>query len=156
MVTASGKFLTVKQAPSTTLIDMGSLHSLPVEKQKSLALDRYRLEPDFKLGIFGMGIMSKADVIRNIKDETPFGKLAVQVEMQYCNELMQAIKATKLPVISKMPIPLDAANGRNSVNEYGGEMRNRLTLSFVDSYSSFMRADQAARTQTYDPAQHYT
>ena len=109
MISPSGEFLTVKEVTTKTsnqrslALHAFSLHSLSDENQKKLTLERYKLEPDFTLGIFDQGNYTKAQLIDEIKKETDLGKLAVQVEMQYCNELIGSVKATKLPVIPKMP-----------------------------------------------------
>lgn len=102
MITASGDFLTVKQAASKASLGTFSLHTLSDENQKKLALERYKLEPDFKLGIFEMGHYTKAQLIDEIEKESDLGKLAVQVEMQYCNELLGSLD-TRVPVMPKIP-----------------------------------------------------
>ncbi|MBP6873013.1 MAG: hypothetical protein KBC43_13470 [Bacteroidales bacterium] len=103
LLSPSGKFLTIKEVTATSKFEFGSLHTLSGESQAKLALERYKLEPDFKLGIFEQGVMTKADVMNHIQDGTEFGQLAVQVEMQYCNELMQSLKMTTVPAFPKLP-----------------------------------------------------
>lgn len=98
-ISSSGKYLAIKEVLKDRRLSFGSLHTLNNDLQVKLTLERYKLEPDFKIGIFNGGIMTKAEVMKNIKDQTDFGKLAVQVEMQYCNELMEAVKKTSLPKI---------------------------------------------------------
>jgi len=102
-IAASGKFLALKDVIKDRSLSFGSLHTLSNDLQVKLTLERYKLESDFKLGIFDSGTMSKAEVMKNIKDQTDFGKLAVQVEMQYCNELMGLVKETSIPRIPKIP-----------------------------------------------------
>ncbi len=110
LITEYGLYLTVKEAFAKALFHRESLHALPAANQKKLTLERYRHEPDFQLGIFGVGFLPKSEVIRNISEETPFGKLAVRVEMQYCNELMQLLGAEKRPAKPRMKaLPLPAA-----------------------------------------------
>ncbi len=107
MISSSGEFLTVKQvASSKASMGVFSLHTLSGENQKKLTLERYKLEPDFTLGILELGNYTKAQILEEIKKESDFGKLVVQVEMQYCNELLGSVKATKLPVMPKMPIKI--------------------------------------------------
>jgi hypothetical protein len=103
MVSPSGKFVTIKEVSATPTLQFGSLHTLSNESKVKLTLERYKCEPDFKLGIFEQGIMTKAEILKNIQDETPFGKLAVQVEMQYCNELVLSLKKASLPAFPKLP-----------------------------------------------------
>lgn len=103
MVSPSGKFLTIKEVSSTPKLEFGSLFTMSNDSQKKLALERYKMEPDFKLGMFDEGIKSKTEILKNIQDDTEFGILAVQVEMQYCNELMQSLKKTSVPAFPKLP-----------------------------------------------------
>jgi len=103
MITASGDFLTVKQAASKASLGAFSLHTLSDDNQKKLALERYKMEPDFQLGIFELGNYTKAQVIDEIERNTDLGQLAVKVEMQYCNNLLGAVNDAKLPVMPKMP-----------------------------------------------------
>lgn len=106
-ISSSGKYLAIKEILKDRRASFGSLLSLSNEQQIKLTLERYKLEPDFKLGIFDGGTMTKAEVMKNIKDQTDFGKLAVQVEMQYCNELMTTVRKTslpKIPLIRKKPL----------------------------------------------------
>ncbi len=110
MVTESGHFVTVKEAFAKAFFTWGSLHALPAENQKKLTLERYHQEPDFRLGIFGVGFLSKEEVIRHISGETTFGKLAVRVEMQYCNEMMLSLRGARRPGVLRMKAqPLPAA-----------------------------------------------
>ena len=99
----SGKLLTIKDVVKDRSLSLGSLHTLSNDLQVKLTLERYKLEPEFKLGIFGSGTMTKAEVIKHIKEQTDFGKLAVRVEMQYCNELLETVKKRSLPKIPTIP-----------------------------------------------------
>lgn len=108
-ISSSGKYLAIKEVLKDRRQRFGSLLSLPDDQQIKLTLERYKSEPDFNLGIFDGGIMTKSEVMKNIKDQTDFGKLAVQVEMQYCNELLKLVKKTslpKIPPIRKKMIPV--------------------------------------------------
>ena len=104
MLSSSGKFLAIKEVITDRRMALGSLHTLSGDKQIQLTLERYKLEPDFKLGIFGNGTMTKSEVMKNIKDQTEFGKVAVQVEMQYCNELLKLAKSRKVVRYPRGPI----------------------------------------------------
>ncbi len=96
-ITSAGKMMSAKEVLADRTFSFGSLHAFTASQQKQLALERYKMEPDFKLGIFNQGVMTKAEVIKNIEDETDFGKIAIQAEMQYCNELMDAVRANAIP-----------------------------------------------------------
>ena len=109
-VTPSGKFSTLKEVISDRKSTLGSLHTLSDEQQIKLTLERYKMEPDFQLGIFGQGTMTKAEIMKEIQAKTEFGVLAVKVEMQYCNELIRDVRKTtipKMPIIPKNPIRIE-------------------------------------------------
>lgn len=103
LISPSGKMLTIKEVTATPKFEFGSLHTLSNESQVKLTLERYKLEPDFKLGIIEQGILTKSDVMKHIQDGTEFGQLAVRVEMQYCNELMASLKMATIPPLPKIP-----------------------------------------------------
>ena len=109
-VAPSGKFSTLKEVITDRKSTLGSLHTLSDEQQVKLTLERYKMEPDFQLGIFGQGTMTKAEIMKEIQAQTAFGVLAVQVEMQYCNELMLDVRKTsipKIPIIPRKPIRVE-------------------------------------------------
>lgn len=81
---------------------IGSLHTLPLDQQIRLTQERYKLEPDFKLGIVDLGVLSKAEVLEHVAKQTDFGKMAVQAEMEYCNQLMTELTLTTVPAWPKM------------------------------------------------------
>ncbi|MCX6844334.1 MAG: hypothetical protein NTX53_18900 [candidate division WOR-3 bacterium] len=99
-----GKFLSAKDIV-TREFGRGSLGSLDAGQQKKLTLKRYEMEPDFKLGIFGVGLLTKAEVIQEIKEETDFGQLVVQVEMGYCTELLSSLTGKAEKVASMPTVP---------------------------------------------------
>jgi hypothetical protein len=103
MISASGEFLTVNQVATKASLGNFSLHTLSNENQKKLTLERYKLEPDFTLGIFELGKYTKAQLIDEIEKESDLGKLAIQVEMQYCNDMLGAVNAAKLPIMPEIP-----------------------------------------------------
>jgi hypothetical protein len=107
-ISATDKFLTPSEIVSQVSLSLGSLHTMSTDAQMKLALKRYKMEPDFKLAIVGVGILTKDEVIKHIKAQTEFGQLALQAEMQYCNELMHMLTARKIPSwpkVPKYPIP---------------------------------------------------
>lgn len=103
MVTPEGRFLTLQQIADTPFLGAGSLFALNEELQIKLAVQRYSLEPDFKLGVIGAGIYSRDDIIDNIKTKTPFGQLATKAEMGYCSELASSLGTATSPTWPKMP-----------------------------------------------------
>lgn len=103
MLSETGKFLNAKEVAKKSKMTVFSLHTLSDDKQIYLALKRYETEPDFKLGIFNLGTYTKAEVLKNIKEQTEFGKLAVRVEMQYCNELINSLKLRTIPRFPRIP-----------------------------------------------------
>jgi hypothetical protein len=104
-----GKFLTAADMVGRATADLrlGSSHALAADVQKKLTLERYKLEPEFKLGMVGRGEMTKAEIIENIKNDTEFGQLAVHVEMEYCNNLIDTLNAGNVVLWPKpIPVPL--------------------------------------------------
>jgi len=103
-LSSDGKFLSAKDIAGTREFGAGSLSTLSPSDQLKLTVKRYEMEPDFKLGIFGNGLLTKAEVLQEIKAETDFGQLAVQVEMGYCTELLSSLTGTAKAVkLASMP-----------------------------------------------------
>ena len=105
-VSTTGEFISIVDIAKKTVARRGSLHTLDIAQKIKLTLERYKLEPDFKLGIVAQGILTKSQVMDEIKSQTEFGKVAVQAEMEYCNQLIAAIiGADKLAVWPRIPKP---------------------------------------------------
>lgn len=110
-VSPTGAFLTPRDVVAQPSLRLGSLHALPANLQLKLALERYRIEPDFKLGVVGVGVLTKAEVVDHLRKQTAFGRTALQAEMQYCTELAATLAAgaahpwPKLPVKAMPKIP---------------------------------------------------
>jgi hypothetical protein len=107
-VSPSGEFVTAKEILSSPALGLGSLHALPEGIKLKLVLERYKFEPDFKLAILGVGILSKHEILTHIQKQTEFGRTAVNVEIDYCNELIAILGNGKLvswPTIPKGKIP---------------------------------------------------
>jgi hypothetical protein len=105
-ISPAGKFLTVADLKDQPSLALGSRFSLSKGDQLKLALERYRLEPDFKLGVIGAGIMTKREIVDEMKAQTEFGQMALGAEMVYCNELAESLGSAKLPA---WPKPLKPA-----------------------------------------------
>ena len=108
MVTPDGKFLTAKQVAQAPTRGMGSLFTLDKKLQVKLAVKRYSMEPDFKLGVINSSIYSRDDIIDNIKKQSDFGELATRVEMGYCSALATTLSMRKFPswpTVPKKKIP---------------------------------------------------
>lgn len=106
-ISPSGQFLTAADLMKQPSLALGSQFALSKAQQLKLALERYRLEPDFKLGVIGVGILSKSEIVEQLKAQTEFGKQALDAEMAYCNELAASLGATKLPVWPKPVKPVE-------------------------------------------------
>ena len=96
-ITEAGRLLTTAELEADAALRIGSLHTLPADLQVTLAVERYALEPDFKLGIIGRGILTRDEIVTHIKDRTPFGELAVRAEMHYCNQLISMLAGAEIP-----------------------------------------------------------
>ena len=103
MITPEGRFVTVRQVAEMPSLGVGSLFALEEKLQVKLAVERYSLEPDFKLGIIDLGIYSRDDIIDHIKKRTDLGKLATRAEMGYCGELAASLAVRKGPAWPKKP-----------------------------------------------------
>jgi hypothetical protein len=104
-VAPDGRFLTTTELAASPELRLGSLHTLSSELQVKLAIERYAMEPDFKLGIIGLGVLTRDEVITHMKNHTDFGQLAVRVEMGYCNNLIAALPGAEIPAWPKPPKP---------------------------------------------------
>lgn len=104
-VSPTGDLLTVNEILSTPSLSLGSLQALPTEHKLKLALERYALEPDFKLGIIGVGILSKEEVMDHIKEQTEFGQFALGAEMGYLNEFLATLPTGTIPPWPGVPEP---------------------------------------------------
>lgn len=103
-LSASGEFLKAEELAGVSSLGVGSLHALAPEKQLKLAVERYKLEPDFKLGIIGIGIKTRDEIIEEMERESEFGRLAINVEMDYCNHLIGTLAGGITPAWPKPPI----------------------------------------------------
>jgi hypothetical protein len=102
-VAPDGKLMTLQDVAATPTLGFGSLFTLSEQDQLKLALKRYEMEPDFRLGIIGLGVLTKAEVMQHLKLRSEFGKVALSAEMGYCNELVAAVSQLA-PAWPKTPI----------------------------------------------------
>jgi hypothetical protein len=103
-ITSTGTFVTPSEVMQKPSLALGSLFALDETLQVKLALERTRLEPEFKLSILGIGTFNKEEVLQHIEARTEVGKQLVRAEMNYCNELMAALQATTpIPTWPKIP-----------------------------------------------------
>jgi len=108
-VSPSGEFLAAKDILAEPSLQLGSLLTLSKEKQVELAVERYNLEPDFKLGIIGVGLLTKKEIIDHLKKQDEFGQTALEAELGYCSELMANLDPAEIatkPEMPKKPIPV--------------------------------------------------
>ncbi|MFH1686014.1 MAG: hypothetical protein ABIE70_00660 [bacterium] len=101
MMSLAGKFMTAKDVFET--VTLGSVLALGEEQKKKLVLERYRLEPDFKIGTIGHGLLTKKDVMGHIQADSELGREFMMIELGYCNELMSSLKSKTLPAWPKIP-----------------------------------------------------
>jgi hypothetical protein len=102
-VTSGGKFLTAKDIISEPGATLGSLLTLSKNDQITLAVERYKLEPDFRLGIIGVGLLTKDEIIDHIRNQDTFGQTALEAEIDYCGELVSNLQ-TKPGIERKVPV----------------------------------------------------
>ena len=103
MITSEGRFITAQQVAEAPSLGQGSPFALEEKLQIELAVKRYSLEPDFKLGIIDGGLYSKDDIIDHIERRTEFGQLVLKTEMGYCDQLSSNLKWEKVPPWPKKP-----------------------------------------------------
>jgi hypothetical protein len=106
-ISPKGKMVSAQDVLAVEDLQVGTLSALSKEDQIKLALARYDLEPDFKLGTIGVGLRTKKEIMQHIKAQDAFGQTALQAEMAYCNELITSLTSAKLPaepVIPQKPI----------------------------------------------------
>ncbi len=111
-IAADGKKSTLADVAQNPSLSMANLFSMEDKLQIELTVERYIPEPDFRLGIFEHGSMSKEEVIDSVKNQTLIGQDIVRAEMVYCQELMQNLNnpepipaKPKIPDIEPEPIP---------------------------------------------------
>ena len=104
-ITPAGEFLTANEIATQPALSLGSLFTLDTDQQLKLALERYALEPDFRLGIIGVGLLTKDEVIEHLQRRTEFGRLALRAEIGYCNELIAELAADVRPNWPPIPEP---------------------------------------------------
>jgi hypothetical protein len=102
-ISPTGEFITARGIIAAPSLGAGSMHALSNAEKVKLTLERYRLEPDFRLGIFGGGVVTKAELMQHVESQTDFGHQVVNVEMDYCNELIAALGSAQLTDWPKIP-----------------------------------------------------
>ncbi len=99
----TGQFVTASEVLANRSLSLGSLFTLDTETQVRLAVERYALEPDFRLGVMGMGVYTKAEIMEHLRMQSAFGQLVLRAEMGYCSELMAALTAPSFPAWPAIP-----------------------------------------------------
>jgi len=113
MVAPTGEFITPSELVKKPSLALGSLFALSEDLQVKLTIERNQLEPDYKLGIFGVGIVSKDEVIEHVQKRTDLGNEIIRAELGYCNELATTLaegrpsKLPEIPPLKSEPIPQD-------------------------------------------------
>ena len=112
-VTPTGEFVKPSELVEKPSLAIGSLLALSEDLQAKLTIERNKLEPDFKLGIIGVGIVTKDELIEHVEARTELGQEIVRAEMNYCNDLMATLAGgapSKWPVVptpKPEPLPTD-------------------------------------------------
>ncbi len=104
-ISETGRFVSVNEVVAQPSLSLISLYSLGFDLQLKLALERYRLEPDFKLGVVGVGIFSKEEVLEHLEQQTEFGKSLLAAEMGYLNEFLASLPTAKVQSWPEIPGP---------------------------------------------------
>ena len=153
-ITPSGEFLTASEIAKKPVLSLGSLFQLDTKQQLKLAVKRFEIEPDFRLGIIGVGLLTKTEVIEHLRRQTEFGRVALRAEMGYCNELIEELvgggKTTSWPIIPKKPIPIKP-NWRPEKKCISLKLINRI-LFCENTTDSVTRPFAAYRAKNVHPA----
>ena len=102
-VSSTGAFLTACEIANQPTLGSGSLFTLDADSQLKLALERYSLEPDFRLGIIGAGLFTKGEIIEHLKRQTDLGRMILRAEMGYLNELIAQLPGGIVPDQPSIP-----------------------------------------------------
>ena len=108
----TGEFVTAKEIVQTPSLGAASMYALSEDLQIKLTVERNRLEPDYKLGIIGVGMVTKDEVTEHVQAKTEFGLDVVRAEMTYLNELLPALAEKPplepiIPEVKPEPKPVD-------------------------------------------------
>ena len=104
-VAADGTFLTASEVVDQPSLTLSSLFTLDTGLQVRLAVERYALEPDFTLGIIGVGLVTKDEAIDSLRQQDEFGQLALRVEMGYLNSFLSTLSTATVTSPPEMPSP---------------------------------------------------
>lgn len=108
LISPVGEFVTADEIVAAPALALGSVFTLDIADQLRLALARYEMEPEFKLGIFDGGVLTKQEVVDQLKAQTNLGRFLLQVEMGYVNDLLIALASgaapTAWPEVANPPI----------------------------------------------------
>jgi hypothetical protein len=109
--TPDGKFVTPSELIGAPSLGAGSLLSASEDLQTKLTIERNKLEPNFKLGIVGLGVLTKSEIIDHVKARSDIGQEIIRAEMIYCDELAVQLgkkarmKAKSIPKMVPAPVP---------------------------------------------------
>jgi hypothetical protein len=102
-ISPSGEFISLSDIAEAPALSLGSTFQLDAGQRVQLTTERYTLEPDFRLGVIGVGLLTKDECLDHIQRETEFGREAVSAEMQYVNELLMALSGADSAAWPEMP-----------------------------------------------------
>ncbi|MCW4048413.1 MAG: hypothetical protein NWE89_01620 [Candidatus Bathyarchaeota archaeon] len=90
-ITPTGDFVKPEKFLEAPPLALGSMLTLGNEMKTKLTVERLKLEPDFDVGILGVGQFSKAEVIENVESQTELGEWFIRIEMNYLDELQASL-----------------------------------------------------------------
>jgi hypothetical protein len=91
----NGAFVTLYEfkAEPTLAPELESLSSLDYRKLAEFTIARLEREPEnLRIGILGLGELSRNEVIQQIKDASPIGKQFVQIERDWVERLKDKLR----------------------------------------------------------------
>lgn len=93
-VDSRGNFLTLKDVEEKK--PFMALAALDTGTQKDLVLKRNEMEPDYEIFIIGGEKITKAELMKEIKDETELGVDAVRAELSYLTDIQAELAGEAL------------------------------------------------------------
>lgn len=90
----SGKFVTLEEFQANPKLsgELASFSSLGYEKQAAFAIARLRLEPpDLKVGVIGSGVLSRDEIIEEIRKGSESGKEFVDIEQAWVERVKEKV-----------------------------------------------------------------
>lgn len=106
-IKSDGKFIYPEEIVSKKVTPPYGLTLAPIDEKIKLAIERIKLEPEFKLGIIDIGSFTKKEIISQIEKQSELGIAIMDMEIKYTEYLTTQLLGRNLPEPNiKFPIEL--------------------------------------------------